>query len=588
MIQSPAGYQGDVRIKRYLDFYQAGYGVAMLSSGVAFSPLSLFANGEPGGFYDFSDLSVMFQDAAGTTPVTAVEQPVGLVLDKSKGAPTLGSELISNGTFSSDLTGWSTGGTVTWNSGAARIDATVAGNFLRQGFATTVGTMYRLVLSATIVSGSTNAQVYVGSTSGGLDVYFNSSVQGTLSVVFTAVSTTSFLTMRIGGGGASAGSIMDFDNVSVKAIPGSHLSQSTAAARPVLSARVNLLTHTEDFSQGIWVKSFCTASAMNVADPVGGNTASTITATAASGFFYHNASSATTTVSNSIWVRRRTGTGAIRFRTAAGGTDTDYSSSITSSWSLLTWQCTPSGGLNTFVINLATSGDAIDIWHPDCRPANAGVGLPSYQRVGAATSGSSTAAGNADYDSGPEWPRYLRFDGTDDSLSSAAIDFTSTDKMAVFAGMRKLSDATSGAFVELSAVAFSNPGSFWLFAPGNVSGSPVAFDWLTRGNITYASSQPIAPSVATYPAPGTFVLTGTGDIAGDGKTLRVNGSQAATNSSDQGAGNFGNYPLFVGSRNNASFRFSGNLYSLIVRGAATDAATITATETWVNGKTKAF
>jgi len=84
------------------------------------------------------------------------------------------------------------------------------------------------------------------------------------------------------------------------------------------------------------------------------------------------------------------------------------------------------------------------------------------------------------------------------------------------------------------------------------------------------------------------VLTGTGDIAGDGKTLRVNGSQAATNSSDQGAGNFGNYPLFVGSRNNASFRFSGNLYSLIVRGAATDAATITATETWVNGKTKAF
>ena len=46
---------------------------------------SLFSNGEQGFFYDPNDLSTMFQDAAGTTPVTAAEQPVGLMLDKSKG-----------------------------------------------------------------------------------------------------------------------------------------------------------------------------------------------------------------------------------------------------------------------------------------------------------------------------------------------------------------------------------------------------------------------------------------------------------------------------------------------------------------------
>ena len=34
-------------------------------------------------WYDPSDLSTMFQDAAGTTPVTAAGQPVGLILDKS-------------------------------------------------------------------------------------------------------------------------------------------------------------------------------------------------------------------------------------------------------------------------------------------------------------------------------------------------------------------------------------------------------------------------------------------------------------------------------------------------------------------------
>jgi len=36
-----------------------------------------------GAWFDPSDLSTLYQDAAGTTPVTAVEQPVGKMLDKS-------------------------------------------------------------------------------------------------------------------------------------------------------------------------------------------------------------------------------------------------------------------------------------------------------------------------------------------------------------------------------------------------------------------------------------------------------------------------------------------------------------------------
>lgn len=46
-------------------------------------PLSLFAAGEQGGWWDPSDFGTMFQDSAGTTPVTAVGQPVGLIRDKS-------------------------------------------------------------------------------------------------------------------------------------------------------------------------------------------------------------------------------------------------------------------------------------------------------------------------------------------------------------------------------------------------------------------------------------------------------------------------------------------------------------------------
>jgi len=50
---------------------------------VAYDPLALFANGEPGAWYDPSDLSTLFQDVDGAIPVTADGQPVGLVLDKS-------------------------------------------------------------------------------------------------------------------------------------------------------------------------------------------------------------------------------------------------------------------------------------------------------------------------------------------------------------------------------------------------------------------------------------------------------------------------------------------------------------------------
>lgn len=53
------------------------------AGGGAYTPLSLFAAGEKGGWYDVSDLSSMFQDAAGTTPVTATTQPVGRLEDKS-------------------------------------------------------------------------------------------------------------------------------------------------------------------------------------------------------------------------------------------------------------------------------------------------------------------------------------------------------------------------------------------------------------------------------------------------------------------------------------------------------------------------
>src|SRR5262245_4073126 len=44
---------------------------------------ALFAAGEQGGWWDPSDLSTLFQDTAGTTPVTASGQSVARINDKS-------------------------------------------------------------------------------------------------------------------------------------------------------------------------------------------------------------------------------------------------------------------------------------------------------------------------------------------------------------------------------------------------------------------------------------------------------------------------------------------------------------------------
>ena len=51
-----------------------------------FKPEDLFFLGEQGAYYSPGDLSTLFQDAAGTTPVTDDGDPVGLAVDKSGNA----------------------------------------------------------------------------------------------------------------------------------------------------------------------------------------------------------------------------------------------------------------------------------------------------------------------------------------------------------------------------------------------------------------------------------------------------------------------------------------------------------------------
>lgn len=57
-----------------------------LRNPLAFTPLNLFSIGEQGAWFDPSDMATLFQDDAGTVPVTAADQVVGRMLDKSGNA----------------------------------------------------------------------------------------------------------------------------------------------------------------------------------------------------------------------------------------------------------------------------------------------------------------------------------------------------------------------------------------------------------------------------------------------------------------------------------------------------------------------
>lgn len=186
-----------------------------------YSPLALFAANEPGVFFDFSDTSTMYQDAAGTTPVTGVEQAVGLVLDKSRGL-TPGSNIVVNGGFDSD-TGWSkTGATIA--GGVADLPA--LGGTIQQAFSGTAGRSYKV--SVTVGTNGSGQGVWYLAVGGAATSY--SGATGTFNYILTAVSTGNITISHLGGASGS----FTFDNISVREIPGTHALQSTPTARPIL------------------------------------------------------------------------------------------------------------------------------------------------------------------------------------------------------------------------------------------------------------------------------------------------------------------------------------------------------------------
>jgi hypothetical protein len=153
-------------------------------------------------------------------------------------------------------------------------------------------------------------------------------------------------------------------------------------------------------------------------------------------------------------------------------------------------------------------------------------------------------------------------------LQTASVDFSATDKMTVMAGVRKLSDA-GNIPIELGTNVGTSNGSFAIYGGINTTASGAYFALISRGSSTIHIN-----SAASFASPVTAVLTGTSVISTDSLAFRINGTQVGTSTDDQGSGNYGNYALYIGARGGSSFRFSGLIYTLIVRGATTPTSTI--------------
>jgi hypothetical protein len=593
--------------------YFGGFG-----GGAPFTPADLFLNGEQGVWYDPSDFSTLFQDSAGTIPVTAVEQPVGLMLDLSKGL-VLGSELVTNGTFDSGTTGWTAaGGTIAVVSGEMQVTRAATTSTAYQAITTVVGVTYKVTGVQRVVTASAQPNIVartgidptLGLISAGTATASSTFVDNTF--YFVASGTTTYLHLTAG----NAAGVVAFDNITTKSIAGNHATQATSAARPTLSARVNLLTKTEQFDDGAWDKfqSTITANTSATTDPIGTNTADKLIA-AVSGSITHTVRQQISTAANTphtveVYAKSaeysrivlvncdvlagtngayavfNLNTGVIDDPAVTYGTGfSAASASITSvgnGWYLCTVTATStattraiscnidqgtSGPINQTFVGNGTSG--YYIWGADLRVAN-DTALPAYQRVNTAT----------DYDA-TGFPYYLRFDnvGGDKWMISSTIT-PGIDKAQCFVGLRRNAITSSYQTVyEYSVNPDANNGVFGLTSENISAGGRL---YASSKGTTYAFA---LPSAGTLNNLTTNVLSHLMDISAPSVSLRADGVSVGASTSTQGTGNFLAYPLYIGRRGGTTTPFNGRFYSIILRfGANLTETQIGQTEQWISNE----
>ena len=365
---------------------------------------------------------------------------------------------------------------------------------------------------------------------------------------------------------------------------------------------MNLLTFSEQFDNAAWTKTRSSVAANVTAAPNGTLTADRLVEDTSNNSHFINQSQTVTngaTYAASVFAKqdtRRYLSLVVIGSTAASNTFFDLQTGVvvsTSANATSTIQNVGNGWYRCSIVvttNATTAGIYPGISADGISPSYLGDGTSGLFIWGAQLEAGSTATAyqktTTIYDTteaGVADLNYLVFDGFDDSLVTASIDFSSTDEMSVFAGVSSSANVV-GIVYELSVDTSANNGAFSCYAT-----SSTRYEKAIRATV---AQEGITSALKVLNTP--YVLGSVIDLAAATAALRhntrINGAldQTALFGGSTAGGNFGNYPLYLGRRASTSFPFNGRLYSLIVRGATSNATEIVSAEAYVNSKAKAY
>jgi hypothetical protein len=215
----------------------------------------------------------LYSDRAGTTATVGPDDPVGVLLDQSEGL-ALGPELVSNGGFDSDVSGWTATLTATWSSGKARLSTnTAATRTFAQGFNVTAGNGYLISCgSAVSISGTASVTITVRTSAADNSTFLagaSLNIGSETRFYYVAASTTTvYVAVQTF---TSASQTIEVDNISIKQVLGYHATAPSDAARPNLrldgNGKFYLDRDTTDDALAItWPANYTTTAVQYVAD----------------------------------------------------------------------------------------------------------------------------------------------------------------------------------------------------------------------------------------------------------------------------------------------------------------------------------
>lgn len=550
----------------------------------------LFGASEEGVWFEANDSTTLFTDVAGTTPVTTPGDAVALQLDKSQGLvrkrdliPNTGNPFVNTDDWAITLAGTTAsivGGRFRVESGGTggRVTTSITG--------LVVGETVFVTMSDLTVVGS--PRVRVTTNSDGITGTIFTETPGTGDNSYSFIATQETMYLSVLNVTANTG-VTEFGGATVEAIPGNHRTQATTAARPLYALHPvggvrNLLEYTEEFDNAVWTKVNTT-----VTDNGDGSFDLTF-ADGTIGIISQTPTNDTADVC-AAWDVKKVDVDDFDLNALTGGTVTSrirYTFS-TDSFSLIGTDYIDYGSIDLgdgwVRVWVVVDGDSASGTDYNCTIGSSGpcsgdetirVRFPQYEKASFPTNYQRVGSFLDVSEEGKARRGRIWYNGTSHFMETGTIT-PGTDKVQVFAGLRKLSDAAVGTLMESSSNSSENDGSCAVFAPVSVAPN---YRFLSRGSV--ASS-----CLGTgYSSPITSILTGLGDISGDSAILRIDGVQEDISTDDQGTGNYLAYPLYFGARNGTSRFYNGYEDTSIIRfGPNLDADTISKVESYVASKT---